>query len=64
MMREIGGRPINYSIITRDSTTKMSVNGTAYSALPKVKEDMSIDKMLNISEFDGIAIKDGITFGD
>lgn len=65
MIREIGGSPINYSIVTRDSNTKMSVNGTAYPALPNVKEDMSIDAMLSTSGFDSVVLsKAGITFGD
>ena len=65
MQREIGGSPINYSIITRDSNTKMSVNGTAYPALPKIKNDMSIDSMLSTSGLDQIVLsKQGITFGD
>ena len=65
MMREIGGSPINYSIVTRDSNTKMSVNGTAYPALPGVKNDMSIDSMLSTSGLDRIVLsKQGITFGD
>jgi len=65
MIREIGGSPINYSIVTRDSNTKMSVNGTAYPALPNVKEDMSIDNMLSVSGFDSVVLsKAGITFGD
>ena len=65
MQREIGGNPINYSIVTRDSNTKMSVNGTAYPALPKIKNDMSIDSMLSTSGLDQIVLsKQGITFGD
>jgi hypothetical protein len=65
MIREMGGSPVNYSIVTRDSNTKMSVNGTAYPALPKVKEDMSIDAMLSTSGFDSVVLsKAGITFGD
>ena len=65
LQREIGGTPIKYNIITRDSNTRMSVNGTSYSSLPKVKEDMSVDKMLSTSGIDGIVTsKYGITFGD
>ena len=65
MQREIGGNPINYSIVTRDSNTKMSVNGTAYPALPGIKNDMSVDSMLSTSGLDQIVLsKQGITFGD
>ena len=65
MQREIGGTYQNYSITTRDSNTKLSVNGTFYSALPKVSEDVSIDKMLNVSGIAGIIQgKRGITLGD
>ncbi len=65
MQREIGGNPINYSIITRDSNTRMSVNGTSYPSLPKVDSDMSISKMLTTSGIDGIITnRRGITFGD
>ena len=65
MQREIGGNPINYSIVTRDSNTKMSVNGTAYPALPGIKGDMSVDSMLSTSGLDQIVLsKQGITFGD
>lgn len=65
MQRGMGGTPIRYNIITRDSNTRMSVNGVSYSALPKVDDDMSIDKMLSTSGIDGILdSKYGITFGD
>ena len=65
MQREIGGNPINYSLITRDSNTRMSVNGTSYPSLPKVDQDMSISKMLSTSGIDGIITsRRGITFGD
>jgi hypothetical protein len=37
MQREMGGVPQRYELITRDSNTRMSVNGTFYSALPKIK---------------------------
>lgn len=65
MQREIGGNPINYSLITRDSNTRMSVNGTSYPSLPKVDQDMSVSKMLSTSGIDGIITnRRGITFGD
>ena len=65
MQREMGGTPQRYEIITKDSNTRMSVNGTFYSAIPKVKDDTSIDKMLSQSGIDGILdSKYGITFGD
>ena len=65
MQREIGGNPQRFELVTRDSNTKMSVNGTYYSALPKIKDDMSIDKMLSESGIAGILnSKYGITFGD
>ena len=65
MQREMGGVPQRYNLITRDSNTRMSVNGTFYSALPKVDSDMSVDQMLSKSGIDGILdSKYGITFGD
>ena len=66
MQREIGGTPVRYNLVTRDSNTRMSVSGTNYSSLPKIKENMSIDKMLSESGLDGIleGSKYGITFGD
>lgn len=65
MQREIGGMYQNYSLVTKDSNTKLSVNGTFYSQLPKVSEDMSIDKMLSASGIGGIIQgKRGITFGN
>lgn len=65
MQREIGGTYKRYNIVTRDSNTRMSVNGTNYSALPKIKDNMSIDVMLSESGIDGIIdSKYGITFGD
>ena len=65
IQREIGGTPTNYQLITKDSSTKLSVDGTAYPALPKVKDDMSVEEMLNTSEINGIVLsKAGITFGD
>ena len=43
----------------------MSVNGTAYPALPGIKNDMSVDSMLSTSGLDQIVLsKQGITFGD
>ena len=65
MQREIGGMYQNYSLVTKDSNTKLSVNGTFYSQLPKISEDMSIDKMLSVSGIGGIIQgKRGITFGN
>ena len=65
MQRGMGGVPQRYELVTKDSNTSMSVNGVFYSALPKVKDDMSIDKMLSESGIDGILdSKYGITFGD
>ena len=63
MQREIGGIPMNYQLVTRDSNTRLSVNGTYYSSIPKVKEDMSIDQMLTTSGIP-ISSKHGITLGD
>jgi hypothetical protein len=43
----------------------MSVDGTFYSQIPKIKEDTSLDKMLSESGIGGILdSKQGITFGD
>lgn len=65
MQREMGGTPQRYEIVTKDSNTRMAVNGTFYSAIPKVKDDTSIDSMLSQSGIDGILdSKYGITFGD
>lgn len=65
MQREMGGVPQRYEIVTKDSNTRMAVNGTFYSAIPKVKDDTSIDSMLSQSGIDGILdSKYGITFGD
>lgn len=65
MIQEDGGIPRTYEIVTRDSSVKMSVNGTYYSQIPKVTGDTSIDKMLSESGFSGILdSRQGITFGD
>ena len=65
MQREIGGSPTNYSIITRDSNTMLSVDGTGYPTLHKVTKDMSIEEMLAVSGIGQIVLsKSGITFGD
>jgi len=65
MQREIGGTPVRYNLITRDSNTRLSVNGTSYSTLPNIKENMSVDKMLYESGIANIMEnKRGITFGD
>lgn len=65
MLQEQGGVPRTYELITRDSNVKMSINGTYYSQIPKVTEDMSVDKMLTTSGMQGILdSKQGITFGD
>lgn len=65
MIRGQGGIERNYDVITRDSNVRMSVEGTYYSSIPKVTENMSIDKMLSTSGIQGILdSKTGITFGD
>ena len=63
--REMGGIPQKYDLVTRDSNTRMSVNGTFYPSNPKIKDDTSIDKYLYESGTAGIMdSKYGITFGD
>lgn len=66
MQRGIGGVDSRMNIITRDSNTRMSVDGKQYAYLNNIKEDMSIDRMLYESEIikgvDGS--KRGITLGD
>lgn len=65
MIQEQGGVPRTWEIITKDSNIKMSVNGTYYSQIPKVTDDVSIDKMLSESGISGILdSRLGITFGD
>ena len=65
MIQQQGGVPRTWNLITRDSNTKMSVDGTFYSQIPKIKEDTSLDKMLSESGIGGILdSKQGITFGD
>lgn len=65
MQREIGGVPTRYELVSRDSNTRLSVNGTMYSALPKIKEDMNMEQMLSTSGIDGILQnRRGITLGD
>ena len=60
-----GGVPRTWNLITKDSNIKMSVDGIEYSQLPKITEDMSLDKMLSESGIAGILdSKQGITFGD
>ena len=60
-----GGVPRTWNLITKDSNVKMSVDGIEYSQLPKITEDMSLDKMLSESGIAGILdSKQGITFGD
>jgi hypothetical protein len=66
MQQEIGGTPQRYNLVSRDSNTRLAADGTNYSALPKVNDDMSVDRMLSVSGVDGILAgnKRGITFGD
>ena len=65
MIQGEGGVPRTWNLITRDSNVKMSVDGIEYSQLPKITEDMSLDKMLSESGIAGILdSKQGITFGD
>ena len=65
MIQKEGGVPRTWELVTRGSNLKLSVNGTAYSSIPKVSEDTSIDKMLSESGFSGVLdSKQGITFGD
>ena len=60
-----GGVPRTWNLITKDSNVKISVDGIEYSQLPKITEDMSLDKMLSESGIAGILdSKQGITFGD
>jgi hypothetical protein len=49
-----GGVPRTWNLITKDSNVKMSVDGIEYSQLPKITEDMSLDKMLSESGIAGI----------
>jgi hypothetical protein len=61
----MGGIPQRYNIVTRDSNTRISVNGTFYPSNPKIKDDTSIDNYLYESGISGIMdSKYGITFGD
>ena len=65
MLQEQGGVPRTWELVTRDSNSKISVNGTFYSQIPKINEDTSIDKMLSESGLQGVLdSKYGITFGD
>lgn len=65
MLKEQGGVPRTYELITRDGKSKMSVDGTFYSTLPKIKEETSLDNMLTESGIRGITDSVyGITFGD
>ena len=65
MVQGEGGIPRKWELITRDSNTRLSVDGMFYPEIPKVKDDMSIDKMLSESGISGILdSKQGITFGD
>lgn len=65
MIQQRGGVPRTWEIVTKDSNVKMSVDGSYYSQIPKVTDDMSIDAMLTTSGFSGVLdSKQGITFGD
>lgn len=65
MQLERGGVSTRLEILTRDSNTKLSVDGTGYPQLNNIKDDMSVDKMLSESGIQGIITsKYGITFGD
>jgi len=64
MIQGEGGIPRTWELITKDSNVRMSVDGIEYSQLPKITEDMSLDKMLSESGIGGISDKQGITFGD
>lgn len=65
MLQQRGGVPRTWEIVTRDSNVRMSVDGSYYSQIPKVTDDMSIDAMLATSGFSGVLdSKQGITFGD
>lgn len=65
MIQQRGGVSRTWELITKDSNVSMSVNGTYYSQIPKVDNDVSIDKMLSESGFAGVLdSKQGITFGD
>ena len=60
-----GGVPRTWNLITKDSNVKMSVDGMEYPQLPKITEDMSLDRMFSESGIAGILdSKQGITFGD
>lgn len=65
LIREEGGQPRTFTIVSEDTNNGLQITGTFYSALPNVNEEMSIDAllatgMLNIT---GNSRK-SISFGD
>ena len=65
MIQQQGGttRPITW--VTKDGTQSMGTEGTYYSAINNVKENMSISAMLSESGVGGMLQSvDGITFGN
>lgn len=64
MMKEEGGEQRRLTIMNREDTGAMSVNGTWYGQLPKVNQDMSIDQLLSTGLQGIVQSRDNITFGD
>lgn len=65
MLQQQGGttRPITW--VTKDGTQSMGTEGTYYSSLNNIKENMSISAMLSESGIGGMLQSvDGITFGN
>lgn len=65
LIREEGGQPKTFTIVPEDTNNGLQVTGTFYSALPNVKEEMSIDALLATGMLDitGNSRK-SISFGD
>lgn len=65
LIREEGGQPRTFTIVPEDTNNGLQVTGTFYSALPNVKEEMSIDTLLatGILDITGNSRK-SISFGD
>lgn len=65
LIREEGGQSRTFTIVPEDTNGGLQVTGTFYSALPNIREEMSIEKLLQTGMLDitGNSRKN-ISFGD
>ena len=65
LIREEGGQSRTFTIVPEDTNGGLQVTGTFYSALPNIREEMSIEKLLQTGMLDITGnSRRNISFGD